>query len=79
MTIDFEKINKDLVIAFLLVAISGMIFFMTYFYPSTFDFSETSKCHKWLDIVTWGGVLLITGYAITLRRNRGKSIEHTDE
>lgn len=107
MTMNFHKINKDLIITFLLVAISGMIFFfvanqraflnffyipvlfgayyfgkryatqaallsaimiflIAYFYPLTFDFSETSELYKWLDIVTWGGFLLITGYAMGL-------------
>jgi len=102
---NFQKINKDLIITFLLVAIAGMIFFfvsnqraflnffyipvlfgayyfgkryatqaatlsaimiflIAYFYPQTFDFKETSELYKWLDIVTWGGFLLVTGYCM---------------
>ena len=102
---NFQKINKDLIITFLLVAIAGMIFFfvsnqraflnffyipvlfgayyfgkryatqaatlsaimiflIAYFYPQTFDFKETSELYKWLDIVTWGSFLLVTGYCM---------------
>ena len=100
-----KNINKDLIITFLLVAITGMIFFfisnqraflnffympvlfgayyfgkryatqaaalsvimiflIAYFYPHTFDFMGTSKLYKWLDIVTWGGFLLVTAYTM---------------
>jgi len=102
-----KNINKDLIITFLLVAITGMIFFfisnqraflnffympvllgafyfgkryatqaaalsvimifiIAYFYPQTFDFMGTSELYKWLDIVTWGGFLLVTAYTMGL-------------
>lgn len=114
----FNKINKDLIIVFLLVAISGIIFFyvanqraflnffyipvligayyfgkryatlsamlsiimiflIAYFYPFTFDFRNTSELYKWIDIGTWGGFLLITGYLMGLLNE--KTIEKTRE
>ncbi len=115
---NFQKINKDLIITFLLVAITGMIFFfisnqraflnffyipvligayyfgkryatqaaalsatmifiIAYFYPHTFNFKETSELYKWLDIVTWGGFLLVTGYCMGILYD--KKEEKTNE
>ena len=114
----FKKINKDIIITFLLVAIAGMIFFfvsnqraflnffylpvllgafylgkryatlaatfsvmlislIAYFYPKSFEFVGTSVLYRWLDIVTWGGFLLITGYCMGLlyERNMEKTLE----
>lgn len=102
---NFQKINKDLIITLLLVAIAGIIFFfvsnqraflnffyipvlfgayyfgkryatqaaslsaimiitIALFYPDAFEFKGSSELYKWLDIVTWGGFLLITGYCM---------------
>ena len=102
---NFKKINKDLIITLLLVAIAGIIFFfvsnqraflnffyipvlfgayyfgkryatqaaalstimiitIALFYPDAFEFKGSSELYKWLDIVTWGGFLLITGYCM---------------
>lgn len=43
-----------------------MVFSMAYFIPDTFSYKGTSSTSfsKWVDIVTWGGFLIITGYAI---------------
>lgn len=114
----FKKINKDIIITFLLVAIAGIIFFfvsnqraflnffylpvllgafylgkryatlaatfsvmlislIAYFYPKSFEFVGTSVLYRWLDIVTWGGFLLITGYCMGLlyERNMEKTLE----
>ncbi len=103
------KVDKELVIVFLLVLISGIIYFfvnnqraflnffylpvllgayffgkkhgtysallsvilvfaLAYFIPDTFDDKvNTGKdVYKWLDISTWGGFLIITGYAMGL-------------
>ncbi len=104
------KVDKELVIVFLLVLISGIIYFfvnnqraflnffylpvllgayffgkkhgtysallsvilvfaLAYFIPDTFDneVNTTGKdVYKWLDISTWGGFLIITGYAMGL-------------
>ncbi len=102
------KIDKDLIIVFLLVAIAGFIFFfvfnqraflnffyipvivgayymgkryatqaaflsflvifiIAYVYPDTFRFDASSNMYRsniyrWLDIMTWGGFLVLTGY-----------------
>jgi hypothetical protein len=99
----YLKIDTELVIVFLLVAITGTVFFfvsnqraflnffylpvlvsayffgrrhatqsaffstllislIAYYYPSTFTFDTSSEYYRWLDIVTWGGFLMITGY-----------------
>lgn len=101
------RVDKDLIIVFLLVAITGVLFFfvanqraflnffylpvllgaylfgkryatnsaffsvlliglVAYFYPQTFFFKADSVLYRWLDIVTWGGFLLITGYTMGL-------------
>lgn len=102
--IDFLKVDKELIIIFLLVAITGLIFFfvvnqraflnffylpvllgayffgkryatqsallsiififiVAYVYPESFGFDySSSSLFRWLDIMTWGGFLLITGY-----------------
>lgn len=118
----YHKINKELIILFLLVAIVGIIFFfvvsqraflnffylpvilgayyfgkryatqsavlsvilislIVYIYPRTFDFLETSVLFKWLDIATWGGFLLITGYFMGLlyekKEEKSKEINKT--
>lgn len=114
----FKKIDKDLIITFLLVAIAGIIFFfisnqraflnffylpvllgafyfgkryatqaaalsvimifiIAFFYPKSFDFMGTSALYKWLDIVTWGGFLLVTAYCmgILYEKMKEKTIE----
>jgi hypothetical protein len=99
----YFKIDKELVIVFLLVAITGTVFFfvsnqraflnffylpvlisayffgrrhatqsaffsvlliflIAYYYPSTFTFDLNSEFYRWLDILTWGGFLIVTGY-----------------
>jgi putative nucleotidyltransferase with HDIG domain len=107
MTNNF-KVDKELIILFLLIAIAGFIFFfvynqraflnffyipvligayfygkryatssailsviiisiMAYVYPDTFIHrSLDSGLNFWLDIVTWGGFLTITGYYMGL-------------
>ena len=35
---------------------------VAYVYPATFGFAENHDLDRWLDIGTWGGFLLITGY-----------------
>jgi putative nucleotidyltransferase with HDIG domain len=102
---EYLKIDKELVIVFLLVAFTGFIFFFVYnqraflnlfylpviigafffgkryatlsatfsvlmiilvsmIYPDTFLTVANDQLSKWLDIATWGGFLLITGYCI---------------
>lgn len=104
---EYFRIDKELIIIFLLVAITGVIFFfvstqraflnffylpvligayffgrryathsavlsiimisvIAYVYPSSFAFSSDEELYKWLDIVTWGGFLFITGYCMGL-------------
>ena len=45
-----------------------MVFSMAYFVPGTFSVNKggmvNNSLSKWADIVTWGGFLIITGYAI---------------
>jgi putative nucleotidyltransferase with HDIG domain len=101
------KVDKELTIVFLLVSITGIIFFfvanqraflnffylpvlygaysygkryathsalfslmliclVAYFYPMTFQFKDSGDLYRWLDIATWGGFLLITGYSMGL-------------
>ena len=101
------KIDRELIIIFLLVVITGFIFFfvanqraflnffylpvllgayffgkryatlaaflsviliciMAYTYPLSFKFPMDSDLYRWLDLLTWGGFLLITGYAMGL-------------
>ncbi|MFQ5586867.1 MAG: HD-GYP domain-containing protein [Thermodesulfobacteriota bacterium] len=104
----FLRIDKELVIVFLLVIITGMLYFfvsnqraflnffylpvlmgaylygkhhgtysavlsvvmiftLAYFIPETFLASATpTTTSKWADIATWGGFLIITGYAMGL-------------
>jgi putative nucleotidyltransferase with HDIG domain len=104
----YFKVDKELIIVFLLVAISGIIFFfvynqraflnffylpvlvgayffgkryatssallsviiisiIAYVYPGTFIHSSMdSKLSLWLDIVTWGCFLTVTGYYMGL-------------
>jgi putative nucleotidyltransferase with HDIG domain len=47
-----------------LAALFSMILISTvaYVYPATFGFAENHNLDRWLDIGTWGGFLLITGY-----------------
>jgi HD-GYP domain-containing protein (c-di-GMP phosphodiesterase class II) len=97
------KVDKELIIVFLLVTITAIIFFfvsnqraflnffylpvllgayffgrryatlasffsvilisiVAYLYPATFSFEKGGNFYRWLDIVTWGGFLLIAGY-----------------
>jgi hypothetical protein len=101
----YMKIDKELVIVFLLVAITGFIFFfisnqraflnlfflpviagafffgkryatlsatlsvllimlVSLFYPDNFLIVSKDPLYKWLDIGTWGGLLIVTGYCI---------------
>ncbi|MDA8387767.1 MAG: HD domain-containing protein, partial [Nitrospiraceae bacterium] len=102
------RIDKELIIVFLLVAITGFIFFfadnqraflnffylpvllsayffgkklgtysavlsallivyLAYFIPGTFLYRPGHvQFYKWLDIITWSGFLLLTGYAMGL-------------
>lgn len=39
-----------------------LIFLIAYFYPATFIFPSDNELFKWLDIATWGGFIIITGY-----------------
>lgn len=105
------KIDKELIIVFLLVSITAIIFFfisnqraflnffylpvligayffgkryatysallsvilvflIAYFYPATFIFSSDSQLYKWLDITTWGGFIIVTGYFMGLLYER---------
>jgi putative nucleotidyltransferase with HDIG domain len=47
-----------------LAALFSMILISTvaYVYPATFGFAENHDLDRWIDIGTWGGFLLITGY-----------------
>jgi putative nucleotidyltransferase with HDIG domain len=47
-------------LAFFLIGIIAAV------YPKAFYFYETSNIFRWLDIVTWGAFLLITGYLMGL-------------
>ena len=106
------KVDKELVIIFLLVAITGFIYFfvvnqraflnffylpvllgafyfgkryathaalfsiiliivVAYVYPRTFSFSSDNiLLYRWLDLLTWGGFLLVTGYTMGLLYER---------
>ena len=119
---DFFKVDKELIIIFLLVAIAGFVFFfvsnqraflnffyfpvlvgayyfgkryatlaallsiilifiIAYAYPKTFLSSSDNQLFKWLDILTWGGFLLTTGYCMGLLYERkekaGREIKST--
>jgi HD-GYP domain-containing protein (c-di-GMP phosphodiesterase class II) len=41
-----------------------LIFAMAYVYPFSFKFEMDSEIYRWLDLLTWGGFLLITGYTM---------------
>lgn len=44
-----------------------LVFIVAYFYPYSFTFSHPeSDLYRWLDILTWGGFLLIIGYCMGL-------------
>ncbi len=43
-----------------------LISVVAYIYPVTFSFAKNDEFYRWLDIVTWGGFLLITGYLMGL-------------
>jgi hypothetical protein len=99
----YFKIDKELIIVFFLVAVTGFVFFfvsaqwaflnffylpvltgayffgkryatqsalfsiilvslIAYYYPSTFTLNSDAPIYRWLDIATWGGFLVITGY-----------------
>ena len=115
---DYFKVDKELIIIFLLVAIAGFIFYfvynqraflnffylpvlvgaycygkryatssailsviiislIAYVYPDTFIHGHAdSQLNLWLDIVTWGGFLIITGYFMgLLYENKEKAIK----
>jgi putative nucleotidyltransferase with HDIG domain len=102
---EYFKVDRELIIVFLLVSITGILFFFVsnqraflnffylpvlvgaYFfgrryatqsalfsvllimiiafaYPATFSFSSDTEFYKWLDIITWAGFLVITGYCM---------------
>lgn len=108
--LDFFRVDKELIIVFLLVATAGFVFFfvsnqraflnffyfpviigayyfgkryatlaallsillilmIAHFYPDTFV-SSNNRLFRWLDIVTWGGFLLTTGYFMGLLYER---------
>ncbi len=116
------KVDRELVIVFLLVAVTGFIFFfvanqraflnffylpvllgayffgkryatlaaffslilifiMAYTIPSSFKFPMDSELFRWLDLLTWGGFLLVTAYAMGLlyekKEEANKEIETT--
>jgi uncharacterized membrane protein len=54
----FGKRHATLSSLFSLILISVLAFY----YPSTFTFEDDSFFYKWLDLATWGGFLIITGY-----------------
>ncbi len=99
----YFEVDKELIIVFLLVAVTGIIYFfvsnqwaflnffylpmlvaayffgkryathsallsiilvslIAYYYPSTFTSTANDELYRWLDIVTWGSFLVITGY-----------------
>ena len=119
---DFLRVDKELIIIFLLVAISGFIFFfvsnqraflnffcfpvlvgayyfgkryavlaavltiilisvIAYFYPETFVSSSNNQLFRWLDMVIWGGFLLIMGYCMGIlyekKENASREIKST--
>jgi HD-GYP domain-containing protein (c-di-GMP phosphodiesterase class II) len=39
-----------------------LVSLIAYYYPSTFTFNSDDEFYRWLDIATWGGFLIITGY-----------------
>jgi len=43
-----------------------LISVVAYVYPATFSFAEQQDLYRWLDIATWGGFLLVTGYLMGL-------------
>ena len=104
---DYLKVDKELIIVFLLVAMAGFIFFfvsnqrafltmfyipvligayhfgkryatnaavlsvilvsvIAYYYPASFASSSGEGLYRWLDILTWGGFLLVIGYYMGL-------------
>ena len=99
----YFKIDKELIIVFFLVSVTGIVFFfvsnqwaflnffylpvligayffgkryathsalfsiilisvIAYYYPSTFITDYDAPFYRWLNITTWGGFLIITGY-----------------
>jgi len=113
----YLKVDKELVIVFLLIAVTGFIFFvipnqrafLNFFYlpvivgafffgkryatlsavfsvllitlvvliyPDTFLVDSKDPLSKWLDIATWSGFLIITGYCIGhLYENKQRAME----
>lgn len=43
-----------------------LIFAMAYTYPFSFKYEMGSELSRWLDLITWGGFLIITGYTMGL-------------
>jgi HD-GYP domain-containing protein (c-di-GMP phosphodiesterase class II) len=43
-----------------------LISLVAYVYPMTFQFKDGGALYRWLDIATWGGFLLVTGYSMGL-------------
>lgn len=43
-----------------------LVSLMAYFYPSTFIFNMEDPFNRWLDILTWGSFLIVTGYFMGL-------------
>jgi putative nucleotidyltransferase with HDIG domain len=58
-----------------LAALFSMILICTvaYVYPETFGFAGNHNLDRWLDIGTWGGFLLITGYFMGLLYEKKES------
>ncbi|HUN54917.1 MAG TPA: HD domain-containing phosphohydrolase [Smithella sp.] len=58
-----------------------LIFTMAYIYPSSFKFPMDTEINRWLDLLTWGGFLLVTGYAMGLlyemKEEANREIEKT--
>jgi len=119
---EYFRVDRELIIVFLLVSITGILFFFVsnqraflnffylpvlvgaYFfgrryatqsaffsvllimiiasaYPSTFSFSSDNEFYKWLDIITWAGFLVITGYCMGFlyekKENANREIRQT--
>ncbi len=50
-----------------------LISVVAYVYPETFSLAEKQELYRWLDIGTWGGFLLVTGYLMGLLYEKKES------
>jgi len=41
-----------------------LVFSLAYAYPETFEFKRENELSRWLDIMTWGGFLMVAGYSM---------------